>query len=642
MPIDDIHYLQSHSIKEHVMVLVDSVNRDRERWISPNNFCIEFPEPFTNVVGVEILNASIPRTMFMVDGHCNTLEYKFGLHCFCDNNKIIHLTKRNYDLLDKFFENISDKIQEENDSNQEYIATVLGFDQINTIVNTEIDEDIKDLSKNRPILKMKMNTPFLLDMGVSTSKIILGFDELTDINEMDLEQRYIPLELFVKNPTSFYVIKYDELTNNISTISLPNFDEPYIFNSNIVFYLDRSTNTYTGNFRIHNNNSMTQEYYIKHVLIKFQNIILLSDTYIDSNEKSPNDIKLYTYDSKLSFHFDMNHIIPNKNMIYPDNIECTVYIEYNYLSNIGSNTFTNIKKVFTCVEDDHLVNSNILTYTYGIESDISSIYDKPIYYIKVFCNINNDNKNYKWFKLKGQNNYTTYFKCTKVISDDINDANTYEYHSNLHTIKGNEIYNPFGKIILNDIDDMTFNYNDVEYHYTSNDLLNDIHILEARYLEESEYTLIAPGIINLSADNYIILRCDEIENQIQGSFIANHTSPGIGLFNINYEGYTTTNMNFFSTTNKEFHPIGKLSKLHFKFEQRYKNILYDFKGANVSFVLLIKYLKPQSVEPKFDKYKLNPNYNPDTLQNICNDYNIDSYSDITSDESNDDDTDDSD
>ena len=47
MPIDDIEYLQQNSVKEHVMVLIDSDNRDKRRWKSPNEFAINFPEPFT-------------------------------------------------------------------------------------------------------------------------------------------------------------------------------------------------------------------------------------------------------------------------------------------------------------------------------------------------------------------------------------------------------------------------------------------------------------------------------------------------------------------------------------------------------------------------------------------------------------------
>ena len=99
-------------------------------------------------------------------------------------------------------------------------------------------------------------------------------------------------------------------------------------------------------------------------------------------------------------------------------------------------------------------------------------------------------------------------------------------------------------------------------------------------------------------------------------------------------------MNFISLSQKEFHPIGKLSKLRFRFERRYTNELYDFKGANVSFVLSIKYLQAQSDIKEFNTYILNPEYMPNLQEYNSiydnNSVNDDSLSSSNSEESDDD------
>ena len=79
MPIDDIPYLIQHSVKENIIVLIDSSTRDKLAWPTPGEFVIDFPEPFSLVFGIEIIHASIPRTMFMVDNHCNEIIFYCGV-----------------------------------------------------------------------------------------------------------------------------------------------------------------------------------------------------------------------------------------------------------------------------------------------------------------------------------------------------------------------------------------------------------------------------------------------------------------------------------------------------------------------------------------------------------------------------------
>ena len=86
MPIDDIPYLIQHSVKENIIVLIDSSTRDKLAWPTPGEFVIDFPEPFSLVFGIEIIHASIPRTMFMVDNHCNEIIFYCGWNDIIQTN----------------------------------------------------------------------------------------------------------------------------------------------------------------------------------------------------------------------------------------------------------------------------------------------------------------------------------------------------------------------------------------------------------------------------------------------------------------------------------------------------------------------------------------------------------------------------
>ena len=89
-----------------------------------------------------------------------------------------------------------------------------------------------------------------------------------------------------------------------------------------------------------------------------------------------------------------------------------------------------------------------------------------------------------------------------------------------------------------------------------------------QYMKFSYFSIISPGMLNLAYENYIILRCEEIENHIRGSYDVKEFSPGLGVLNIDVQGYASGRTEFYSIIYKEFHPIGRLSKLKFRFERK--------------------------------------------------------------------------
>ena len=140
--------------------------------------------------------------------------------------------------------------------------------------------------------------------------------------------------------------------------------------------------------------------------------------------------------------------------------------------------------------------------------------------------------------------------------------------------------------------------------------------------------LVTPGIVNLESARFILLRCPEIENQMLGSYANFVYAPGISLFKM-----TDTNsmqqlrFDFVNIVRRPFHPIGKLQKISFSFENQ-DTSLYDFKGVDHQLLISIKYYSPKN-KTRMTRSVLNPNYNPDILAYRMAGYDADNREDET-------------
>jgi len=128
------------------------------------------------------------------------------------------------------------------------------------------------------------------------------------------------------------------------------------------------------------------------------------------------------------------------------------------------------------------------------------------------------------------------------------------------------------------------------------------------------YEITSPGIVFFIGEKYIIIRSPEIEEHAFGSLGYNNYNQGIAKFKVSGVGYNDDKVELTKLPVREFHPIGKLAKISFRFETADGN-LYDFKGVNHNITYVIKYLKPRLLNMSEFKPLLNPNY-----KNNFNDY----------------------
>lgn len=71
----DIDYLRTIGETDAFPLSIDSAVRDKTAFPTPAEYEVEFETPFTNVVGFDVLDASIPNTMYTVDSHNNMFSF---------------------------------------------------------------------------------------------------------------------------------------------------------------------------------------------------------------------------------------------------------------------------------------------------------------------------------------------------------------------------------------------------------------------------------------------------------------------------------------------------------------------------------------------------------------------------------------
>jgi hypothetical protein len=73
--MEDIHFLKKHGKEESFLFKVDSNARDLSAYPNPSEYAIEFNAPFKNVIGLDLIDAIVPRTEYGVDEGFNGLVY---------------------------------------------------------------------------------------------------------------------------------------------------------------------------------------------------------------------------------------------------------------------------------------------------------------------------------------------------------------------------------------------------------------------------------------------------------------------------------------------------------------------------------------------------------------------------------------
>jgi len=180
------------------------------------------------------------------------------------------------------------------------------------------------------------------------------------------------------------------------------------------------------------------------------------------------------------------------------------------------------------------------------------------------------------------------FKCTRKIILDMNNSNadeTFGFYSNVS--KNDMFLTYFTRLSINN----NINY-EKSYHSVESVLDNNV--------------IIAPGIVYLIGSKYVLLKCPEIEQHLYGSLSYSKNTIGLAKIRTTHWGLNEESNALFKLKLREFHPIGKLSKITLRFENA-DGSLYDFRGVNHDIVFAIHYYSPKQTKT-FSNPIINPEY----------------------------------
>lgn len=132
-------------------------------------------------------------------------------------------------------------------------------------------------------------------------------------------------------------------------------------------------------------------------------------------------------------------------------------------------------------------------------------------------------------------------------------------------------------------------------------------------MDADGFVLVPPGVVDLTGEPYVLVRCPEIEQQLYRDRAFETVHAGMGLVKLGNYGFRDQRFDFASFPPRTLPtPIGKLGKLTFRLE-RADGSLYDSKGVNHHLVLVVRYLE-LTKGPEDMTSTLNPAYTPNPLE----------------------------
>ena len=593
MSIEDINYLRNNSIKQNYTFLIDSVDRDRSRYPNPNKYTIDFTVPFKNVIGMEIIDSSIPRTMYNIDYENNELYYYIG--------------KNMSDI------NIVEGVKEELNSTD--LTKECSFNSGYAVIGTD---NYLELTNNIHLYNI-YNSGGIggKDMGISFSfktKVFrdnnagsaadkkyyifnFGYYHL-HLNALQRD-KYSGILVYIKKNIDdlydmYFTIGYEDESQE-STYTINNIN---LSVENHVCWTISSDNKWTINistktekYEKANNRPISNVFYTeKNIGRKFISAFtdatkITKITYINGWDDT---IKLYIKDFKIY------------NKVLDDNEIALCRMNTIELSNLPI-----WYKLYSNSNEDSISNSG-LTKFINYKDMFGRLHIKEgDYTLKTLL-----------FYFDRYDEYEIGIKKHSEPAEMSNLIDIYCRHPFILDMQRSTIYENLGfDLLANSIPEyinIRYEYKDV---YNSNSLmskmfhsvknLDNIKIIPSKGVYDM-YKITPPGVIYLIGNKYILLRCPEIEEHIFGSLSYTKYSLGLAKFRIDNIGINTERLVITKLPIREFHPIGKLSKLSLRFETN-KGTLYDFKGVNHNIIFAIYYYEPTQKKLPQNSI-LNPEY----------------------------------
>ena len=494
-------------------------------------------------------------------------------------------------------------------NNEELIFTNQKLNDLNFDFNNDINIFIKIITG----LKWRI-TNSINDSGenlIDNSEIIKLIKDksknITDIIDLEISD----FTFFDKN---FFI-------NNINSNS-------YILIDNIIWRTEYTTYVPDGTININGN--------IKKLWLNNNNLVnLIKNT--DNYEQKYNQIIINEIEWN-NLNIENDELLSNT-IIVVDNYYYKILPSYHYISNIhyyyakdilNVNSINDYQKLLDLFFELFIIEIPIGNYTLNkLIVTLNTLFRENIN--SVILNRKNEDVN-KNSILTDIDNFELELQCTgNTIPADI--QNILKFEGNRHIIFDmnkstlNKTLGFYSKVS----DNLEFINN---YSYLN---INKINTYEKFYhsikiINSNKHRIVSPGIVYLIGSEYIILKCPEIEEHLYGSLSYTKNTIGLAKIRVSNWGLNEESTSYLKLKLREFHPIGKLSKITLQFENAEGN-LYDFRGVNHNIVFAIHYYSAKQKQ-NFEKSIINPQYKMNFMDYKYSQEEKEEDSDIEDDENN--------
>jgi len=575
MPIEDVDYLKAHSTKQNHLFLVDSKDRDRSTHPTPSEYVVRFATPFQNIVGMEVLEATIPRTMYNVDVANNTVRFCIYSEALpgasipdAPTFTTVHVPIGDYSL-----QTLLPAL------NEVLVAEVLGGEE--TVTASTVGITVSFLSSPPDVRNTLVFTcphSFIIDMESSTIAEALGFD------------------LYATGDAARF--------NVVATRTPGTFTAPV---SGALIAQGQGQVTHNGNpiFEVTVGLSYVSTY-IGSVAIRSPRLYASTDRAWPS--RGP-DI--------LAFEGP-------RGVLRSQSITNTAWVAQRWTAPYNA-FFVGLDVALTttsAVNIDDSVRWELRSDSTGIPGTLMAAGPLAISFIDgAFSDATVNSAN--GLQVSANENYWIIVyndelpENTKPVSVFYNDVTSGAALNTTTFLKSNA--GAMGPWVP------AADGNSIFYHMSAR-----VRIAQAYHRLE------APGIVSLVGERYVTLRCPEIEDNMIRSLSVGRHVLGLAKLRLGVVGFSENRVDFNKMALREFHPIGKLTRLTLRFE-RSGGELYDFKGVNHTIVFAFHYYEPKQTE-RFQRSLLNANYTGDVIAYARNEGDQEEESDDQSVDYNEDDT----
>ena len=600
MSIEDVNYLKANSIKQTYTFLIDSSDRDRTIFPDPNNYVVEFSTPFKNIIGMEIIDASIPRTMYNVDTDNNSIYYYIGkdINDSLIKNGVTDEIEASADITKASIVNIKDNVLNIKEGGYVYIKNIVNL--YNIYNSGGIGGETKGITIS---LKLTANSSYNNSIDADNSYTLLDFNYNHLINPTTSEKAPIIVKLIRQNNSELqtYNLLF-RIGNDTNKKIINNINLSYL--THIAWTISEN-NTWVINI-INEVGYYKTETYDSSIGIKN---VFYTDKYIgkrldldngdwDTENLNIKDFKIYNRvlnQNDINYCYDNNHKNTLSNLIiwYKMN-----KINDNTLENFGHKKKINYKDVFNKID--------IMPGDYTLKTFLTN-YDEL-------------------------NNFEIGFKEHSDPSELTNLIDIYSKKPFILDMKRSTISENLGfDLYANQNTQGRYIYKDI-YRYNNDNMVKIFHSVindnPVKYFNDGIvdiYKIVSPGIIYFIGNKYIVMKCPEIEEHLYGSLSYSKYTLGLAKFRVDSVGINSERLSITKLPVREFHPIGKLAKMTLRFETN-NGTLYDFKGVNHNIVFAIYYYEP--IQKKFPEGSLlNPEYKMNYLDYQYNQEEIEGDSD---------------